>query len=83
MIGLIRFAQVIWAYSVLGWLLASELHSDYTTWPFWAAVGLFFVVERISFIRGVEQGVINGMEVYSKANSDQRAKIDKALKEEE
>jgi hypothetical protein len=67
-------------YTALG-LTLSAVEADFTHWAFWCTVGLFWASETLTRREGFEVGVTQGMTVYSQATDEQRAAIDKIIKD--
>jgi len=67
-------------YATLG-LLLDALGCHWDTWGFWCTVGLFVVSDYLARNDGYESGVIAGMTAYIQANEQQRADLDKIVKD--
>ena len=67
-------------YALLG-LVLSSADIDYTSEWFWCMLALFMVSDYISRRQGFELGIAQGMNVYIQATPEQRAAIDKIIKD--
>ena len=67
-------------YATLG-LLLDALELGYQTWGFWCMLGLFMCSDYLARAQGFEDGVIRGMSAYINANEQQRADLDKIVKD--
>jgi hypothetical protein len=67
-------------YATLG-LLLDALVLDYTTWGFWCILALFMCSDYLARRDGYEQGLVHGMSAYINANEQQRADLDKIVKD--
>jgi hypothetical protein len=69
-------------YATLG-LLLDALELDYQTWGFWCTLALFCTSDYLARNDGYEQGIVKGMSAYINANEQQRATLDKIVKDNE
>lgn len=67
-------------YATLG-LLLDALGQGFSTWGFWCMLGLFCVSDYLARQQGFEDGVVQGMSAYIHANEQQRADLDKIVKD--
>jgi hypothetical protein len=72
--------QRIALYATLGTLLG-HLGHVWDTWAFWCILALYWCSEAITRREGFELGVAQGMNAYSQATPEQRAAIDKIIKD--
>ena len=72
--------QRIALYTVLG-LVLNAVGAEFNTWGFWSILALFWASETITRREGFELGVAQGMNAYSQATPEQRAAIDKIIKD--
>ena len=67
-------------YSALG-LTLSALDAYWDTWQFWCILALMWASDVLARRAGFELGVAQGMNAYSQATAEQRAAIDKIIKD--
>lgn len=69
-------------YAVLGWVLPVLGHEIWSA-EFWCIIGLFWCADVVGRDSGFRNGVVQGMDTYRKMSTEQRADIDKILKDEQ
>jgi hypothetical protein len=67
-------------YALVGTVLSAASIDIYSEW-FWCILGLFICSDYLGRRAGFELGVTQGMTVYSQATDEQRAAIDKIIKD--
>ena len=67
-------------YALVGLVLSAAGIDLYSEW-FWCMLALFICSDYISRRQGFELGVAQGMNAYSQATPEQRAAIDKIIKD--
>ena len=67
-------------YATLGAVL-SALGFEWDTWQFLCVMALFVCSDYLSREQGYELGVVMGMTAYSRATEQQRADLDKIIKD--
>jgi hypothetical protein len=72
--------QRVALYGVLG-LLLDALGHGVEDWGFWCVVVMYWALDLVSRQAGFEVGVVQGMAAYSQANEQQRADIDRIVKD--
>ena len=68
-------------YFTLG-VLCNALGFTFSSTEFWCFMGLFWCADIIGRGDGFRNGLVQGMDTYRRMNSEQRADIDKILREE-
>ena len=67
-------------YAALG-LVLSAVNANWDTWQFWCILALVWASDVLAGRQGFELGVAQGMNVYSQSTAEQRAAIDKIIKD--
>ena len=67
-------------YATLG-LLMSVLGLQWDTSEYWCMLALFICSDHLARRAGIEQGIVMGMSAYINANEQQRADLDKIVKD--
>jgi hypothetical protein len=67
-------------YAALG-LVLSAVNANWDTWQFWCILALVWASDVLAGRQGFELGLAQGMNVYSQSTAEQRAAIDKIIKD--
>jgi thiamine transporter ThiT len=62
-------------------LVLSAVNAHWDTWQFWCILALMWASDVLAGRQGFELGVAQGMNAYSHATAEQRAAIDKIIKD--